>query len=156
MPVITAFEFDDGIAAGKAASQADRAHRGFGTRTYEAHQFDRRHELDDAARQRGFQLGGGAEGQAIRRNLLHRRDHLRMGVTENHGAPGAYIVDEAASVGGRDPGARRLLEKNRLAADAAKGTDRRIDPARNVLTSILIQTQLNSPTVRVTSSPPLG
>ena len=66
-------------------------------------------------------------------------DYFGVGVAENHGPPGADIVDEAASIGGSDVGAGGLLEENGLAADAAKGADRRVDAARNVLAGFLVK-----------------
>ena len=60
--MIATLELHDDVASGEAASQADRAHRRFGTGTHEAHQFDGRHEFDHAPgndnaqnRARGFE-----------------------------------------------------------------------------------------------------
>ena len=97
--MIAAFEFDDGVAAGKAARQADRAHGRFGARADEAHHFDGGHEFDDAARQLRFEFGRRAEGQAVGGDRLHGFDHLRVRVAQDHRPPGSDVVDEAASVG---------------------------------------------------------
>ncbi len=55
---------------------------------------------------------------------LHGRDHLRVGVPQNHGTPGTDVIDEAASVRRSDMSPRSLFEKNRLTADAAERAHR--------------------------------
>jgi hypothetical protein len=115
------------------------AHGGFGSGAHEAHQFDGGHELHDAASELGFQFGGGAEGEAVRGDFLDGFDHLGVCMAQYHGTPGTHIVDEASSIGGGHVGAGRLLEENGFAADAAKGTDRRVDAARYVFTGFLVK-----------------
>ena len=76
---------------------------------------------------------GRAEGQAVLGGLLHRADHRRIGVAEDHRAPGAHVVDELAAVGRPDPRALGAREEDRLAAHAAESAHGRVDPAGNVL-----------------------
>src|SRR5260221_6337065 len=104
--------------------------------------------------QGGLQFSGRAKGQAVGGHGLHGGDHLRMRVSQNHRTPGSDIVDVTPPVGGDDRRARRLLDKNGLAAHAAKRTDRRIDAARNVLAGLLVQAQHQSPRLKMTSRPP--
>jgi hypothetical protein len=49
----------------------------------------------------GLELGGRAEGEAVGRDALHRRDDLAGARGRDHRTPGADVVDEAAAVGGR-------------------------------------------------------
>ena len=98
MAVIAALELHDGVAAGEAAGQTNGAHGRLGARTDEAHQFDGRHEFDDAPRKPGFQFRRGAEAQTVGGDSLHRFDDPRMRVAQNHRAPGADEVDEAPTI----------------------------------------------------------
>src|SRR5690625_3062643 len=56
-----------------------------------------------------------------------------MGVTADHGAPGADVVDIAPAVDVKHVRALRALEKPRLAAHGGKGAHRRVDAAGNML-----------------------
>ncbi len=80
-----------------------------------------------------FPLGRRAEGEAVDHSGLHGGDHLRVGVAEDHRAPGADVVGVPLAVGVLHLGARALLEEERRAADRAEGADRRIDAAGDVL-----------------------
>jgi hypothetical protein len=91
-----------------------------------------------SSRQRRFEFGGRAEAQAVRGGLLHGFDHVWMRVTEDHRTPGTDVIDEAPAVGGKGVRSRGSLEKDRLTADAAKGANRRIDTAGNVLAGFLV------------------
>src|SRR5882757_6196449 len=139
MSVITALELHDGVAPGEGASQPDRAHGRLGAGAHEAHQLDGRHERYDAARKLRFKRRRGAEAQAVRGDLLHGLDDLRMSVTQDHGSPGADVIDVAPIVRGEHVRALGFLEENRLAADAAKSANGRVDAARNVLAGFLKQ-----------------
>ncbi len=139
MAVVAALELHNGVATRKAARQADRAHGRFGARTHEAHQFQGRHELDHAARELRLEFSRRAEGKAVGGDLLDGLDHLRMRMAQDHRTPGADVIDEAASIGGRHHGAGGFLEENRLAADAAEGANGRVDAARDVFAGFLVQ-----------------
>src|ERR1039458_3429316 len=78
-------------------------------------------EYAAAARHCGAVL---AEAQTVRRHALHRRDPLRVRVTQNHRAPRADVIDELPPVRGDDAGSGRLLEEDRFSADAAKRAHR--------------------------------
>ncbi len=68
----------------------------------------------------GLDLGRCAERQAVDGLFLHRADHGRMRVAEDHRSPGADVVDELPAVRGPDVRALRAREEDRLAADAAE------------------------------------
>ena len=61
---------------------------------------------------------------------LHRRDHLRMGMPQNHRPPGADVVDVAIAIEIVEIGPCGALEEDRLAADAAKRPGRTVHAAR--------------------------
>ena len=131
--VVAALELDDLVALRVTARQPDRAHRRLGARAAHAHQLDRRHQLDDLARDDGLELGRRAEREPVDGGLLHGLDHGRVGVAQDHWSPGAHVVDEFPAVGGPRARALGLGEENRLATHAAKGANGRIDAAGNVL-----------------------
>jgi hypothetical protein len=56
-------------------------------------------------------------------------DDGREGVPEDHGTPGAEVVDVAVAIGVPEVGAFAADDEGRVAADGAKGTDRRVDSA---------------------------
>ena len=86
--MIAAFELHDGLAAGKAAREANRAHRGFGAGTDEADQLDGGHEFDHTPGELRFESGRRAEGQAVRGHALHGRDD--RGVRMARGSSGPH------------------------------------------------------------------
>src|SRR5690606_36569369 len=59
--VVTAFDFDDEVASGDAAREADGTHGGFGAAVDEADFFNRRHELRDLFGEFELRFGGHAE-----------------------------------------------------------------------------------------------
>ena len=85
--VVVAGELDDHVAAGEAAGQPDRAHRGFGAGVDEAHFLDARHGLDDQLGELVFGCGRCAEAGAAVDRLLQRGDDGRMGVAQDQRAP---------------------------------------------------------------------
>ena len=127
--VIVAGKFDDHVPAGESAGQADGAHRGFGAGADQPHFFDRRHRLDDQFGQFAFGLGRRAEARSPGRGRLHRLDHLRMGMAQDHRPPGADVVDVAIAIDVEQIGPFAAGEEDRLAADSAKRPGRAIDAA---------------------------
>ncbi len=61
MTVVAAFKFDDLIAAGETARQADGAHCRFRTGVHHTHHVHGRHEFSDQLRHFHFHLGWCAE-----------------------------------------------------------------------------------------------
>ncbi len=129
MAVVAALELDDLVATRVAAGQTQGAHGRLGAGADHAHHVHARDQLADAVGHDRLQLGRGAEGEALLDALLHGRDDLRMGVAEDHGAPGADVVDIALAVGVDRVGPGGAVEEDRIAADAAKRAHRRVHAA---------------------------
>ncbi|MNS62408.1 hypothetical protein D3C72_954670 [compost metagenome] len=129
MAVVAAFELDDGLAAGGAARQVQRAHRGFGARTHEAHHRHRRHEGQDGFGQLDLALGRRAVREAFEHGFLHRLDHGGMAVAQDHRAPGADVVDVTLVVGVPEIGALCALDETGRAADGLEGAHGRVHAA---------------------------
>ena len=74
-----------------------------------------------------------------RRRLLDRLHDRREGVAQDHRSPGAEVVDVAVAV--RVPQVRAFGARDewRIAADGAKGADRRVDAAGEELFGALLQ-----------------
>jgi hypothetical protein len=132
MAVVAALELDHLVATGVAAGQTQRAHGGLGSGADHADHVHARDQLADLVGHRRLELGRRPEGQALQDALLHGLDDLRMGVPQDHGAPGADIVDIAFAVGIDRIGAGGTVEEDGIAAHAAKRPHRRIDAARDV------------------------
>ena len=64
---------------------------------------------------------------------VQRRDHLRMGVPQDHRPPGADVIDVAIAVDVEQIGPFAAREENRLAADAAKRPRRAVHAAGHQL-----------------------
>ena len=71
--------------------------------------------------------------KAIDDGRLYGSDDVRMGVAENHRAPGADVVGVPLAVSVLHLGPDTFLEEQRRAADRAEGAHRRIDAAGDVL-----------------------
>jgi hypothetical protein len=99
MAVVAALELDQHVAAGVAAGQADGAHRRLGAGRNQAHHVHRRHQFAQQVGDLDFLLGRRAEGEAIDDGGLDGGDHLRVGVAEDHRAPGADVVGVPLAVG---------------------------------------------------------
>jgi hypothetical protein len=119
------------IAAGEAAREADGAHGRLGAGGDQAHHLQPRQQprqqfghLDLGFRRR-------AESQSPHYGVLHRLDHLGMGVAQHQRAPGADVVDVALAVGVPHIRAFAAREEARRAADRAEGAHWRIDAAGN-------------------------
>ena len=133
MAVVAAFELDDLVAAGIATGQANGAHGGFGAGVDHADHVHGRHQLADLVGHGDFGGGGGAEAQAVADRLIHGLNHLWVVMAENHGPPGAHIIDVAIVVFVVQVRPLGLVEEHRGAADAFEGPHRGIDATGNVL-----------------------
>ena len=96
--MVVAGELDDHFATGEAASQADGAHGGFGTRVDQADFLDRRNGLDDQFGQLVFGLGRRSKAGTPGEGGFEGFDHLGMAVSENHRSPGTDVVDVPVAV----------------------------------------------------------
>ena len=131
MSVIAAGEFDDLGAFGESAGQADRTHGGLGAGVHQPDPLHRGDPGDDLRGQLGFTGRRCAEGQPIGsspRNGLH---HGRMGVAEDHRAPGADQVDVAVAIGIGEPTASRRGDEAGCAADGVERPHRGVHSARD-------------------------
>ena len=62
MTVVVAGKFNDQLAPGGPARQADRGHGGFGAGGNKTYPLHKRHAFAHLLGQQGFALGGGAKG----------------------------------------------------------------------------------------------
>ena len=85
--MVVAGEFDDQIATGVTARQADRAHRRLGPRIHEPHHLDRRHRIDDPLGQFALGFRRGAEARAAPRGALRSRRRPPDGDAPGSSAP---------------------------------------------------------------------
>ena len=127
--VVAALEFDDELAAGGGAGQADGRHGGLSAGADKAHLFDGGIAGHDALGEIGLGGGGCAEAGGVARRALDGLDDRRKGVAEDHRTPGAEVVDIAIAVGVDEVGALGALDEWRRAAHGAKGPHRRVDAA---------------------------
>ena len=98
VPVVAAGELQHPIAPGRAAGEADRAHRRFGARRDEPHHLDRRNGGRELVGEQDLPFGRRAERRAVLGCPLHRVDDLRIGVAEEERPPGKDPVDVAVAV----------------------------------------------------------
>ena len=131
--VIVAGELHDHRPAGVSAGQPDGAHRGLGAGVDQPDFLDRRHGLDHQLGQFVFGQGRRAETRAAMQGRLDGLDDRRMGVAEDHRAPGADVVDVAVAVDVEQVGPFGPVEEDRLAADAAERPGRAVHPAGHEL-----------------------
>jgi len=109
-------------------ARPQRAHARFGARADQAHHLHRRHVFQNLFGQFDFALGGGAKRKAVKRGFLHRFEHGRVAVAQDHRAPGADVVDVFLAVGVPEISALGALHKAGCAAHGAEGAHRRVDP----------------------------
>ena len=126
--VIAALEFDDEVASGVSAGEADGGHAGFGAGADEAKFFDGGEAVGDAFGEVGFGGDGGPEAGSSGGGLLDGFDDGGEGVAEDHGAPGAEEVEVAVAVDVVEVGsAGRGSMKGGVSAYGAEGSDGGVD-----------------------------
>ena len=133
MAVVTAGEFNDLVALGEAACEADGRHRGFRAAAAHANFFDRGHEASNELGHLDLGGIGCAEGSPVFEGGGDGGFDDRVVVAVDRWAPGADEVDEFTVVGGDERGAARSLDEERRAADGAESADGGIDAARDEL-----------------------
>ncbi len=119
--VIAALEFDDDFAAGGGAGQADGGHGGLSAGADEAQFLNGGIAGNNALGEIGLGGRGGAEAGRVACRALDGFNHGREGVAQDHGAPGAEVVDVAIAVGVDEIGALGALNEGRSAANGAEG-----------------------------------
>src|SRR5262245_58738823 len=137
MPVITASEFDDEIAARESARQAHGTHGRFGSRRDHPYHLDRRHRLVDQLRQFAFELGRSAEAAAVPRRFDGRGDDARMRMAENHRPPRADVVDVTMVIDVVEVCSLAACDEDRFAADSAERPRWAVDSAGDYALSAL-------------------
>ena len=129
MAVVAACEFDDFGASCVAASKADGGEGGFGAAVGEADFFDPGEVVGDPFGDFDFVGVGDAVGGAVGEGIGDGLDDGGVGVAEDHGSPGADVVDEGAAVYGVDAGALGGADEEGSAADGFEGADGGVDAA---------------------------
>ena len=131
--VIAAREFNQQIAVGESARDADRRHCRFGAGSHGARHFDFRPPSGDCFGEFDFDRGRAAEAQAARERRFDGAQDLCARVADNRRPPRIDEIDKRAPVGIDQPRAVAASDKKRLAADARERPRRRINAARNPL-----------------------
>ena len=129
MAVIAADELDHLGAAGHAAGKAQRAHGGFRAGVHHAHHFHGRKRRADFFGQQDFGFAGSAVARAAQGGLLDGLGHFRMGMADEHGAPGTKEVDEMVAVHGGEVRALSFGNEKGIGIDVAAGAHRAVDAA---------------------------
>ena len=127
--VVAAVEFDDAVAPGEAAGEAETGHGGFGAAVAHADLLNGWDPVDDGAGHFDFPWIGDAEAEAEFGGFVDDIDEDVGGVAEDGGAPCADVVDEQAAVDVFDDGTFGATDEERFAADIAEGADGAVDPA---------------------------
>ncbi len=121
MAVVAAFKLDDLTAASGAAGQAQGAHAGFCAAAHQTDHLHRRHVLQNFLCQLHLAFGGCAKRKTLSHRFLHGLHHGRVTVTQNHGTPGSYVVDELLIVGVPKVRTLRPFNKTGHTANGFKG-----------------------------------
>ena len=135
--VVAAGELEDAVAPGKAARQADGAHRRLGAGIHQAHHVDGRERLDDQPSQVHLARRGRPEAATLGGGGLHGGHHLRMGVPQDHRTPRADVVDVGVAVHVVHPRALGALDEGRLQVDRLVRPHRAVDAAGDDLLRLL-------------------
>ena len=123
MAVVAAFKFDDFVASGKAACEADGGHGRFGAGADEAQPFDGRHDFGDFFGDDDFAFGGRAERQTAQRRFAHGFDDFGVRMSDNRRPPRTDVIGVACAVFVPNIRAFGFFDEARHAADAAECAD---------------------------------
>ena len=127
--VVAATKFEDVVALGDAAGEADGGHGGFGAAGDEADFFERGDGAIDEGGEFDFEFGGDAEAGAAGGLGGDGLRDLRIGVAEQERAPGADEIEVAVAVGVVKILGFAVVDDERVGLDGAEGADGRIDAA---------------------------
>jgi len=127
--MVAADHFDENIFAGIGPGQAGGGHGRFGSAADKADFLDGRIGRTDPLGQFDFAFGGGAVGGTLCGGLLDSRDDRRVGMAQNHRAPGTDVIDVFVAVDIPDMAAAGRPDKDRAKLDFAERAHGRIDPA---------------------------
>ena len=103
--VVAALELDEQVTTGRGSRQAQRAHRGLGTRVDEAHHLDRTEARGDAIRQAQLAGGGRAERGSGVHGVVQGLTDLGVTVTQDQRAVREHHVDVLVAIHVPDEGA---------------------------------------------------
>ena len=137
--VVTALKLDDLVPAGGATGQTDGGHHRLCARVDHTHHLDVGHQVDHQLGDLHLPAGGSAEGQAVFDGLLHRLPDDGMVVAQDHGAPGAHVVDILPAVLVPDEGAVGPGNEAGSHTHRTVGPHRGVDPAGQYLDGLLKQ-----------------
>ena len=130
--VVAARELEDAIATGDTTGEPERAHGRLGSGGDEAHLLHRRHGVGDLLGERHLAFGRRAEGRAVGGGLLHRLDHLGIGVPEDERAPRHHPVDVPVALRVPEVGALAAGGEERLPrTHGSPGADGGVDASRD-------------------------
>ncbi len=121
MSVVTTLKFDDEIAFRHAARQPHRAHRGFRAARDKANLFNKGNRSRNQRGQLQLQLGGHAKAGAAACLVRNRFADARIRVAEDHGAPGAHIIQQLVPIRIVEMLPAAAFDNQRLSTD---GTER--------------------------------
>src|SRR5579883_1712161 len=131
--MITAFELDDLIPARESASEASGGYRRFCAAGDHANEFDRGYEFANEFSKFDLEFGRCPETGAERCLLFYRLNNHWMRMTDNMRTPRADVIDIAIPIGIPNVSAFATSDEERFASHGAKGTNGRINAARNTL-----------------------
>jgi hypothetical protein len=126
--VVAAGELHHHVAAGEAAGQPDRRHRGLGAGGDQADLLDRR-APDDLLRQIDLRLGRGAVRRAARERVPDGGHHVGMCMAQQHRTPRADQVDVLATIDVGQPGTGGRPDEAWRPADGPERADGRVHAA---------------------------
>ena len=137
--VVAALKLDDLVPAGGPPGQTDGGHHRLGARVDHAHHLDVGHQVDHQLGDLHLPAGGSAEGQAVLDGLLHRLPDHRVVMAQDHGTPGAHIVNILPAVLVPDEGAVGPGDEAGGHAHRPVGPHRGVDSAGQDLHGLLKQ-----------------
>ena len=136
MSVIAALKLDDFIPSGGATCQTHRTHDGLGAGIDHAYHLNMGYHGNHQLCQPGFQSGGRTEAQTMLHNLCHSVQYLRVGMSQNHRAPGAHIINIFHTVHISDIRTLCAADKPRCHAYGTISPNRTVHAARHDFTCL--------------------
>ena len=127
--VITAVELDDDVSAGGTTCQSQGRHAGFGAGVHHTYHLQRRHDLRQQFRHLHLEIGGRHEAGAAIKDTAQGVDDDGWPMTEDHGSPGADVVDVSFAVGVGHMGTVSAGDEERITADSLESAHGAVDAA---------------------------
>ena len=121
--VVAAFELDDLVPASGPPGQPDGGHHRLGAGVDHTHHLNARYQLHHELGNFHLPRGGGTEGQSVPDGLLHRLPDHGVVMSQNHGAPGAHIVQIVPAIHVVDMAALGPLDEAGRQSHRAVGPD---------------------------------